>query len=132
MPYICRCNGKSRKVNRVLSELKFLRIEGDPVSGTQVKPLTCLEERCFNGVCPHTCIVHTFDLVFKVCDDGIKALIIRISTGHESLWSHHVPVTPPSCNECGDVSVFFADWYRMVTVPCICHSLLRTLRDLVS
>ena len=98
---------------------------------TQIKPITGLEEGILDGVRPHAGVIHTFHLVRKVRDDGIKTLGVPITTGQEALRSNLVPVAPPWGDECCDVSVSLTNGHRVIPVPGISHGLLGTLWDAI-
>ena len=44
---------------------------------------------------------------------------VSITGGNVSLRCRLVAVSAPGCNEGGQVTVLSAEWYAMVTIPCI-------------
>ena len=92
---ICEGHAKSCEVHDRLGELKLLRRECDSIAITQIAPIAQLKKGCLNISTPFERVINALDLVWKVRDDRVKALIVAITAGYETLRGDLVTVTTP-------------------------------------
>ncbi len=80
---------------------------------------------CLRGVGgPDERVVYTLGLRRHVGDEGVVAGGIRVTGGDVALWCRHISVPPPRSYECGEVSIFFPQCYRVVAIPRVKNGLL--------
>ena len=114
---VCRCYCHACEFDSVFCELELLRVQCDSIASAQIQPTACLEKCLLDASCPHACVIHVFLFVWKVCDDGVKTLVIAISTGEESLWGNFISVSPPGWNRGCDMSIIRVNGDGMIAIP---------------
>ena len=73
---------------------------------------------------PHDCIVHASDVVLELACNGIKPLVVSITTDQMSLSRYLVLIPNLFCQECCVMAILWVQRDRVVTIPTIHHRLL--------